>query len=46
MALRQFPSTVFFISHDRTFVNMVATQIVEVKNGAVAYYPVSYVDYV
>ena len=45
-ALRQFPGTVFFISHDRTFVNMVATQIVEVKNGSVIHYPGSYADYV
>jgi len=45
-ALREFPGTVFFISHDRTFVNLVATHIVEVKNGAVASYPGSYADYV
>ena len=45
-ALRQFPGTVFFISHDRTFVNMVATQIVEVSSGAVTHYPGSYADYV
>jgi ATP-binding cassette subfamily F protein 3 len=45
-ALQQFPGTVFFISHDRTFVNMVATQIVEVRNGAVVHYPGSYADYV
>jgi len=45
-ALQQFPGTVFFISHDRTFVNMVATQIVEVKNGKVIHYPGSYADYV
>ena len=45
-ALRQFPGTVFFISHDRTFVNMVATQIVEVKDGSVFHYPGSYADYV
>ncbi|MBI2884555.1 MAG: ABC-F family ATP-binding cassette domain-containing protein [Candidatus Omnitrophica bacterium] len=45
-ALQQFPGTVFFISHDRTFVNMVATQIVEVKNGAVVHYPGSYAEYV
>ena len=45
-ALQTFPGTVFFISHDRTFVNMVATQIVEVKNGAVIHYPGSYADYV
>ena len=45
-ALAQFPGTVFFISHDRTFVNMVATEIVEVKHGAVVRYPGSYADYV
>ena len=45
-ALRQFPGTVFFICHDRTFVNMVATEIVEVKNGAVVRYPGSYAEYV
>ncbi len=45
-ALRQFQGTVFFISHDRTFVNMVATEIVEVKQGAVVQYPGSYADYV
>jgi ATP-binding cassette subfamily F protein 3 len=46
VALRQFQGTVFFISHDRTFVNMVATEIVEVKNNAVVRYPGSYADYV
>ncbi|MBI3996050.1 MAG: ABC-F family ATP-binding cassette domain-containing protein [Candidatus Omnitrophica bacterium] len=45
-ALRQFQGTIFFISHDRTFVNMVATQIIEVKNGAVVGYPGTYADYV
>ena len=46
VALRNFQGTVFFISHDRTFVNMVATEIVEVKNGSVVRYPGSYADYV
>lgn len=45
-ALRRFKGTVFFISHDRTFVNMVATEIVEVSNGSVRTYPGSYADYV
>src|SRR3989338_2905496 len=45
-ALRQFTGTVMFISHDRTFVNLVATQIVEVNNGAVIHYPGSYAEYV
>ena len=45
-ALHKFQGTVFFISHDRTFVQMVATQILEVKNGAVVHYAGSYADYV
>ncbi|MFZ5802812.1 MAG: ABC-F family ATP-binding cassette domain-containing protein [Candidatus Omnitrophota bacterium] len=45
-ALKRFSGTVFFISHDRTFVNLVATQILEVKNGAVRRYPGIYEDYV
>ena len=45
-ALRQFHGTVFFISHDRTFVNLVATQIVEVKHGSVVHYSGSYAEYV
>lgn len=45
-ALKKFQGTIFFISHDRTFVNLVATEIVEVKNGQVARYPGSYEDYV
>ena len=45
-ALRQFHGTVFFISHDRTFVQMVATEIIEVKDGSVIRYPGSYADYV
>ncbi|MDP3790290.1 MAG: hypothetical protein Q8R48_07815, partial [Candidatus Omnitrophota bacterium] len=45
-ALKAFHGTVFFISHDRTFVNMLATQIVEVSNGAVLRYPGDYEEYV
>ena len=45
-ALHRFQGTVFFISHDRTFVNMIATQILEVKNGSVVHYAGSYADYV
>jgi ATP-binding cassette, subfamily F, member 3 len=37
---------VFFISHDRTFVNLVSTQIIEVKDGRVIHYPGTYADYV
>jgi len=45
-ALKRFHGTIFFISHDRTFVNLVATDIVEVQNGSVRRYPGTYEDYV
>jgi len=45
-ALKTFAGTVFFISHDRTFVNLVATQIIEVSDGSVRLYPGNYEDYV
>jgi len=45
-ALKTFAGTVFFICHDRTFVNQIATEIIEVKNGRVLKYPGSYEDYV
>src|SRR3989338_7790457 len=45
-ALKSFSGTLFFVSHDRTFVNLVATQIVEVGGAAVVRYPGSYEDYV
>lgn len=45
-ALKQYSGTLFFVSHDRTFVNLVANQIIEVNNGAVVRYPGTYEDYV
>lgn len=45
-ALKEFGGTLFFISHDRTFVNLVATEIIEVKNGRVLKYPGTYEEYV
>ena len=45
-ALREFSGTVFFISHDRTFVHLVATQIVEIDNGRILRYPGTYDEYV
>jgi ATP-binding cassette subfamily F protein 3 len=44
--LARFSGTVVFVSHDRTFVNMVATQIVEVHAGRVRVVPGTYADYV
>jgi ATP-binding cassette subfamily F protein 3 len=45
-ALKQFHGTVFFISHDRTFVNLIATDILELKNGTAKRYPGTYEEYV
>ena len=45
-ALNQYNGTIFFTSHDRTFVNLVATGIVEVKQGKVRLYPADYQSYV
>ncbi len=45
-ALKSFSGTVVFISHDRTFVNLLASSIVEVKKGRIMHYPGSYEDYV
>lgn len=45
-ALKTFQGTVVFISHDRTFVNLVATSILEIKRGRVRHYPGLYEDYV
>ncbi|MEK7270483.1 MAG: ABC-F family ATP-binding cassette domain-containing protein [Planctomycetota bacterium] len=45
-ALKTFSGTLFFVSHDRTFVHLVASEIVEVGGGAVRRYPGGYEDYV
>ncbi|MGE4169751.1 MAG: ABC-F family ATP-binding cassette domain-containing protein [Candidatus Margulisiibacteriota bacterium] len=45
-ALKNYQGTLFFISHDRTFVHLAATQIIEVKDGNVMGYPGTYDEYV
>jgi ATP-binding cassette, subfamily F, member 3 len=45
-ALKDYAGTIFFISHDRTFVNLIASYILEVKNGKIVKYPGKYEDYV
>ncbi|MEM7236073.1 MAG: ABC-F family ATP-binding cassette domain-containing protein, partial [Planctomycetota bacterium] len=45
-ALREYEGTVFLVSHDRTFVSLVASTIVEVKGGAISIYPGDYGSYV
>lgn len=46
LALVEYPGTVLFISHNRTFVNSVATSVIEVKNGAVSRYADTYENYI
>jgi len=44
-ALAAFPGTIVFISHDRYFINRIATEIVEIGRGALVTYRGSYDDY-
>lgn len=45
-ALGAYKGTVLFVSHNRTFVNLIATGIVEVNNGTLRRYPHNYEEYV
>jgi len=45
-SLQEANCTLLFISHNRTFVNLVATSIIEVKNGQVRRYHHNYEEYV
>ena len=45
-ALCSYGGSVIFTSHDRTFVNAVATNVIEVGGGQVVHYPGSYKRYV
>jgi ATP-binding cassette, subfamily F, member 3 len=44
-ALAAFPGTIVFISHDRYFINRIATGIVEINEGTLVTYLGSYDDY-
>jgi ATP-binding cassette, subfamily F, member 3 len=44
-ALQDYNGTVVFVSHDRYFIDKLATRIVEVENGQVHVYPGNYEDY-
>ena len=46
MAIRDSNVTIIFVSHDRTFVEIVANGIIEVKNGTVRRYHHNYEEYV
>jgi len=44
-ALLEFSGTVVFVSHDRYFIDKLATKVFEIGNGAVSIYPGNYEDY-
>ena len=44
-ALAEFPGTIVFISHDRYFINRIATRVLEVVDGALTNHPGNYDDY-
>ena len=44
-ALQEFSGTVVFVSHDRYFIDRLATRVIEVADGQVHAYPGNYEDY-
>ena len=44
-AIEEFNGTVVFVSHDRYFIDKLATRVFEVADGAVTLYPGNYEDY-
>jgi ATP-binding cassette subfamily F protein 3 len=44
-ALQDYTGTVVFVSHDRYFIDKLATRVVEVEDGKVHVYPGNYEDY-
>ncbi|HKD08633.1 MAG TPA: ABC-F family ATP-binding cassette domain-containing protein [Bryobacteraceae bacterium] len=44
-ALQEFTGTVVFVSHDRYFIDKLATRVFEVADGAVQVFPGNYEDY-
>jgi len=44
-ALAAFSGTVVFVSHDRYFIDRLATRLIEVENGAITTYEGNYEDY-
>jgi ATP-binding cassette subfamily F protein uup len=43
--LKQFPGSIVFITHDRTFLRALATRIVEIDRGALTDWPGDYANY-
>ena len=44
-ALQEYSGTVVFVSHDRYFIDKLATRVFEVEDGSVRVYPGNYEDY-
>ncbi len=44
-AIRNFSGTVVFVSHDRAFIDALATRVFEIRDGAVRVYTGNYEDY-
>ena len=44
-AIAAFSGTVVFVSHDRYFIDRLATRVIEVENGMITTYPGNYEDY-
>ncbi|HWF09582.1 MAG TPA: ABC-F family ATP-binding cassette domain-containing protein [Bryobacteraceae bacterium] len=44
-ALEEFNGTVVFVSHDRYFIDKLATRVIEVADGAIHLFPGNYEDY-
>ncbi|HAX44012.1 MAG TPA: ABC-F family ATP-binding cassette domain-containing protein [Bryobacteraceae bacterium] len=44
-ALEEFSGTVVFVSHDRYFIDKLATRVFEIENGGVQVFPGNYEDY-
>jgi ATP-binding cassette subfamily F protein 3 len=45
-AIESFSGTVIFVSHDRYFLDRLATKVLEVKDGGVVIYPGNFAEYV
>jgi ATP-binding cassette subfamily F protein 3 len=45
-AIESFTGTVIFVSHDRYFLDRLATKVLEVRDGGVVIYPGNYAEYV
>ncbi len=45
-AIESFSGTVIFVSHDRYFLDRLATKVLEVKDGSVIVYPSTFAEYV